>query len=54
MLAELARNLEKPVPPCEHHHDNVFGDRALVAERVAYRDPGRQSCEFDQLDPGRD
>jgi hypothetical protein len=54
MLAKLGRNLEQPVPPREHHHDNVFGNRALVTERVAYRDPGRQCCELDQLDPGRD
>src|SRR6516162_7905122 len=53
-LAKLGRNLEQPVSPREHHHDNVFGNRALVAERVAYHDAGRQYCELDQLDPGRD
>src|SRR5262249_27522008 len=36
-LAEFARNLKKAVMQRQHRHHDVFGDRGLVAKRVADR-----------------
>src|SRR5215472_6950279 len=52
-LAELAGNLEEAVMQRQHRHDHKFGDRRLVAERVAHRAAPWQRGHIEQLDPGR-
>src|SRR5271167_2914585 len=52
--AKVALDFPEAVAPDQHDHQDVFGDRRLVAEGVAHRNPGRQGDEFDQLDAGGD
>ena len=50
-LAEFAGNLEKPMMQRQPHHDDVFGDRGFMPERVADATPRRQRGEVEQSTP---
>src|SRR5579885_2356717 len=52
-LAELTGNLEQAVMQGKRGHHHVFGNRGLVAERVAHRAAARQSGEVEQVHPRR-
>src|SRR5205823_11013701 len=51
--AEIALDLAEAMAPGEHDHQHVFGNRGLVAIRVADRDPARQGGLLDPFDAGR-
>jgi hypothetical protein len=50
---ERRHRFEQAVGENEHCHDDLFGDRPLVAEHVANRDAFRDRLSVEEVEPGR-
>jgi hypothetical protein len=51
--AERRHGVEEAMGQNEHRHNDVFGDRRLVAELIANCDPLRHRVEIEEVEPSR-